>query len=164
MLFKNYVSRVAVIVVGAALCGPVGAQSVMQPGGWQMKVKITAQNPTTGESKTINESTSKMCLSKEFLAKDPYLSPSVDKEKMEKKNARCSISDEKRADNSASWKMKCAMADGSSVDMLTKNVASAQKLTSDIQQTIRKGGETVFAKMAMDSSFIGECTNDMPKP
>lgn len=162
MHFKNFVSRFIAIAIGTVLCGSISAQSAMQPGAWQMKMKASAQNPTTGESKTVSESTSKMCLSKEFLSKDPYLTPGVDKEKMERKNAKCTISDEKRTENSASWKMSCLTAEGSTVDMSIKNTASPQKLTSDIQQLIKKGGETGFVKITVDSSFIGKCTNDMP--
>jgi len=159
MRFRNW--TFAAISAGAVLCGPVSAQSVMQPGGWQMKMKVSATDPTTGESKVANESTSRMCLSKEFLSKDPYLTPGIDKERMERKNARCTISDEKRTANSASWKMTCVMVDGSSVAMTIRNTASPQRLTSDIQQVIRKGGNTGIIRIVMDSSFLGQCTSDM---
>ncbi len=161
MHFKNFVPSLVAILVGTVLCGSTSAQSVMQPGAWLMKIKVSAQNPATGESRTVNESTSKMCLSKEFLSKDPYLTPGVDKEKMERKNAKCTISDQKRTENSASWKMSCLTADRSTVDMSIKNTASPQKLTSDIQQAIKKGEETGFIRITVNSSFIGKCTNDM---
>ena len=163
MYFKHSASKLVVIGLVAGVCAPVGAQSVMQPGGWQMQIKVTAQNPTTGESKNMSESTSKMCLSKEFLANDPYLNPSIDKGKMEQKKAKCTISDEQRKGNTASWKMTCLTADGSTVVMSIKNTASLQKLVSDIQQVVKKEGETVLVKIVMNSSFIGECTNDMPR-
>jgi hypothetical protein len=133
----------------------------MTPGAWQMKMKISAHDPKSGESKTANESTSQLCLSKAFLSKDPYLSPGIDKAKMEEKSAKCAISDEKRTPNSASWKMSCTMIDGSSVDMTISNAASPRKLTSDIQQVIRKAGTTGIVQIVMDSSYLGQCTKEM---
>ena len=159
MRFRNW--TVVAFGAGAVLCGSVSAQSVMQPGGWQMKMKISATDPATGASKVANESTSRVCLTKEYLSKDPYLTPGVDKERMEQKHAKCAISDAKRTANSASWKMACTMVDGSSVDMTIRNTASRQRLTSDIQQVIRKGGNSGVIQIVMDSSFLGQCTSDM---
>lgn len=146
---------------GAVLCGPAGAQSVMQPGGWQMTMKVSATDPATGASKAANESTSRVCLTKEYLSKDPYLTPGVDKEKMEQKHAKCTISDAKRTASSASWKMACTMVDGSSVDMTIRNTASPRRLTSEIQQVIRKGGNSGVIQIVMDSTFLGQCTSEM---
>lgn len=153
--------RLAAIGAGILLCGPAGAQSVMQPGGWQFKTTITVHDARSGESKTANESVSRMCLSKEFLSRDPYLTPRIDKEKMEQRSARCTISDEKRSANAASWKMACIMADGSSVEMTIRNTASARSFTSNIEQLIAKGGSSGIVRIVMDSSFIGECTKEM---
>lgn len=136
----------------------------MESGGWQMRMDVTAENPGTHETKKVNESTTKMCLSEAYLAKDPYLTPGIDKAKMERKNARCSISNEKHAGNSASWTMVCTTADGSTVDMAINNKVDAHKVTSNIQQVIKKGEViTALVKIVMDMSFIGQCTNDMPK-
>jgi hypothetical protein len=66
----------------------------MEAGAWEMQSKITMQDVKTGESKTMNESTSKFCLTPAFIAKDAYLTPGLDKAKMEQKKAKCSISDE----------------------------------------------------------------------
>jgi hypothetical protein len=135
----------------------------MEPGAWQMHMTSVAKDPKTGESTTGPEASIKMCLSEEFLAKDPYLTPNLDKEKMEKKRAKCTTSDHKREGNSASWKISCTMADGSQVSMTVNNVAARHKLTSQLEQTIEKGGQTTLASMSMEMSFIGECTSDMPK-
>ena len=157
-------TAVAVAVVACGAASEVVAQSVMQPGGWQMQSRITARNPATGESKNMGESTTRMCLTREFLAKDPYLTPGIDREKMERRNARCAVSDEQRRGSAASWKMSCQTADGSTVDMTIRNAASFKTLTSDILQTVTKGGEVLIVRIAIDSSYIGECSGDMPRP
>lgn len=153
------------LAAAALLLSPVAApaQAIMQPGGWKMEMKISARNPSTGESKALNESVSRMCLTREFLARDPYLTPGLDREKMERRNAKCSISDQVRVGNSASWRMACQTADGSAVEMSIRNTATSSKLTSEIQQTVRKGAETFHVRMLMDASHLGACTNEMPK-
>ena len=153
--------QMSCLALGLLLCGPAAAQSIMQPGGWEMKVRITAENPMTGESKKANESVSRMCLTKEYLATDPYLTPKVDKEQMEQKSAKCDISDEKRAANSASWRMHCTMIDGSSVDMTISNTASARKLDSKIRQVIKRGSNSGIVNITLTSSRIGQCTKEM---
>lgn len=139
------------------------AQSVMQPGAWEMYAKISAHDPATGETKTLSESTMKQCLTAAFLDKDPYLTPGIDKEKMSQRGAACSLADEKRTESSASWKMACKLADGSLIDMTINNVVSKHSLRSDIRQVIDKGGKTAQMQIAMNSKFVGECTKDMPQ-
>jgi hypothetical protein len=139
------------------------AQSVMQPGGWEMHAKITAHDPATGETKTLSEATMKQCLSAAFLDKDPYLTPGIDKENMVQRGATCSLADEKRAENSASWKMACKLADGTLIDMTINNAVSKHSLRSDIKQVIDKGGKTAQMQIAMNSKFVGDCTKDMPQ-
>jgi hypothetical protein len=160
MVFKNFALRL-IAIASILPCISVGAQSVMEPGGWQMKMKVSAQDPLTGKSKIVKKSSSKMCLSKAFLSKDPYLIPGINKEKMERNNAKCSISDEERTQNSASWKMTCLTEDGKTVDMSIKNIVSAHSLNSEVRQVIKKGGRTAFLNISVDSSFIGKCTIDM---
>lgn len=163
MHFFKLVSKFIVVVIGFVVCGPASAQSVMQPGGWKLAMKLSAQNPETGKFNTINESASTMCLSKEFLANDPYLTPGVDKKKMEQKKAKCTISDEKRSETAASWRMVCQTADGNTVDMKIKNSASRDKLTSDIEQAVKKEGQTGLIRIGVNGSFVGECTKEMPR-
>jgi len=139
------------------------AQSVMQPGGWEMHAKITAHDPATGETKILSEAAMKQCLTAAFLDKDPYLTPGIDKEKMIQRGATCSLADEKRAENSASWKMACKLADGTLIDMTINNVVSKHSLRSDVRQVINKGGKTAQMQIAMNSKFVGDCTKDMPQ-
>ena len=152
---------VAAVFVTAAL--GVEAQSVMQPGGWEMHAKISAQDPATGERKTLTESTMKHCLSAAFLDKDPYLTPGIDKERMTQRGATCSLADEKRDASTASWKMACKLADGTLIDMTINNSVSKETLQSDIRQVVDKGGKKVQMQIAMNSKFVGACTKDMPQ-
>jgi Protein of unknown function (DUF3617) len=152
-----------VVILGIGLSTLAQAGQPMEPGAWQMHMASVAKDPTTGESTTGPETTMKVCLSEEFLAKDPYLTPNLDKERMEKKRAKCTTSDHKREGNSASWKISCTMADGSEVSMTVNNVAERHKLTSKLDQTIQKDGRASLASMSMEMSFLGECTSDMPK-
>ncbi len=160
------IKRIADVLAAARSFHPPAAalaQAIMQPGGWKMEMQISARNPSTGESKTLNESVSRMCLTREFLARDPYLMPGLDHEKMERRIAKCSVSDQFPIGNSVSWRMACRTADGSAVEMSIRNTASASKLASEIQQTVRKDNETIHVRMMMDASHLGTCTNEMPE-
>ncbi len=139
------------------------AQAVMQPGAWEMKSKISAENPKTGETKIMNESASKFCLSPAFIAKDPYLTPGIDKAKMEQKKAKCSISDEKHLTDSASWKMSCTTLDGHIVDAFISNKVSAKHVVSEVEQQVERDGKIAKVKILVTSNFIGQCTKDMPE-
>jgi hypothetical protein len=156
--------RLAVAAMLIFWASAVNSQSIMEPGGWEMRVRITAQEPGTNLAKTLDESTMKQCLSAEFLKNDPYLSAGINKEKMLQKGATCSLSDQVRNGNSASWRMICNMADGTTVDMSIKNSASRHELSSDMRQLVTKGGRTVPVRMAMNAKFLGKCTPDMLQP
>jgi hypothetical protein len=155
------IHAVVLAALGALLCAPAAAQSIMQPGAWEMALKFTAENAATGEKKTTDDRVSQMCLTKEYLSKEPYLTPGVDKEQMEQKGAKCSISDAKRGKNAASWRMRCEMVDGSSVDMTIKNSAAARKFTSSVRQVIKRGTSTGIVHVAVTSTHISECTKEM---
>ncbi len=153
--------RRVILAAFAALSSGAMADAPVQPGGWEMKAVITARENPSSPPKTLTESTTRVCLTKDFLAKDPYLTPGIDQDKMEKKGAKCSISDPRRAANSASWKMNCVMADGNSVDMQISNTVAPRKMKSEVQQTVHKGGQDLEMKIIINSTHIGECTKDM---
>ena len=123
--------RRVILAAFAALSSGAMADAPVQPGGWEMKAVITARENPSSPPKTLTESTTRVCLTKDFLAKDPYLTPGIDQDKMEKKGAKCSISDPRRAASSASWKMNCVMADGNSVDMHISNTVAPRKIIKD---------------------------------
>ena len=153
--------RRVILAAFAALSSGAMADAPVQPGGWEMKAVITARENPSSPPKTLTESTTRVCLTKDFLAKDPYLTPGIDQDKMEKKGAKCSISDPRRAANSASWKMNCVMADGNSMDMQISNTVAPRKMKSEVQQTVHKGGQDLEMKIIINSTHIGECTKDM---
>jgi hypothetical protein len=156
--------RAAASAVLAFCVFAANAQSIMEPGGWEMKVKVTAREPASGETKTIAESAMKQCVSKAFLDKDSYLTPGIDKAKMMQKGATCSLSDEMRSGNTASWRMVCDLADGTNVDMTIKNTASKHEFSSDMKQMVTKDGKSVPMQIAMNGKFLGKCTPDMVQP
>jgi hypothetical protein len=158
---KKLIHALLPLTLLALTSAPCRAESAMAAGAWEMRLKVSVQE-TEGEAfKTVNEGTMKYCLSKAFLDKDPYLTPGVDKDKMEKKNAKCAISDEMRGNNAASWKMVCEMADGMKIDMDIHNKASKNELVSNIAQTVIKDDERHQMKLDMKARFIGKCTKDM---
>jgi Protein of unknown function (DUF3617) len=137
--------------------------SSMQAGAWELQTTVTALNVKTGESKAFGDTSTKVCFTQSFLDKEPFLTPGIDKEKMEKKNAKCTISEEKRSANASSWKMSCSMQDGSIVLSNISNRISKNRLQSTVQTataTTSSDVPVVFIKTA--GSFVGACAPTMP--
>jgi putative transposon-encoded protein len=139
------------------------AESVMVTGGWEMHTTITMQDPKTGQEKIVNNSTSKQCLSPDYIAQNPYLNPDVEKAKMSKKQATCTIADAAQATNSATWKMSCKTLDGHEVKVSINNTVSAHQVESSAEQIVTKDGKSVFAKIKVSAKHIGACTDNMTK-
>lgn len=142
----------------------VAAQTVMQPGAWQMHVSVSVRNPQTGETLKPQETKTVVCFTPEFLAKQPYFTPALDEQRMTSRGAKCSTSDFARNGNAASWKLSCTTAEGRRVDMTISNTAEARKLTSEMRQLVSDGGQATPVDMVMTGTFVGECTGDMIRP
>lgn len=142
------------------------AQAPVEPGGWMVNMKLTTPNPITAKPIVIQESVSKMCFTTEFLGKDPFLNSRVDKENAEKQGYVCSVYDETRVANAASWRLECRLEGKATVSMdrAIRNTVSNDKLVSAVKQVISAEGRSVVTELAVESSFIGECTSEMQKP
>lgn len=138
------------------------AEATMTAGAWEFKMKVTAQEAKSGAKKNVSETGSTICLSPEFVAKEPFISPALDQAKMEGKGAKCSTSDYQRKDPNASWKMACDLADGGHVDMQVKSMVSPKKMTMDFLQHVVHEGEPGTVKVLTTATFVGECTSEMP--
>ncbi|WP_374486845.1 DUF3617 domain-containing protein [Zoogloea sp.] len=150
------------VILPLVLSGlPALASPAIQPGGWKVKTVVTARETPASPARTVSEMNTQVCFTPAFLARDPYLTPGIDRDKMEKQGARCSISDAARSEASASWKMSCTMADGNSVEMQINNTVAPRRLRSEIQQLVHKGGQDVQIRITMDSVYAGACTKDM---
>lgn len=150
-----------IAVMSAMLTGAADARSVMQAGGWKNLMKVYAKSNETGEYVMIKELTSTVCLSPEFLANDPYLTPAVDQRKAKQKRAKCTISGIDRKAESSSWNITCTTVDNSLIETSVKNVVSPTSMTSESISSIRKKGDVSFVKTVTEGLFIGACTGDM---
>ncbi len=158
--------RVLRVVAAAALgCAlpPAFAQVVMEPGGWEMHTVMTAKDPEDGSPVKLGETTIKSCLSREYLSRDLYLTPANDERKMRERGAKCAVSDVKRSEASASWRMICEMPDGSRMDMSIRNTVSKHELQSELRQLLTREGRDFPIQVLAKARHIGPCTADMPK-
>lgn len=150
------------LVSSLVLAGlPAVATPVIQPGGWKVRTVVSARETPASPPRTVSESTTQLCLTPAFLARDPYLTPGLDRDKMEKQGARCNISDATRGEASAAWKMNCTMADGNVVEMQINNTVTPRHVHSEVSQLVRKGSQDVQIHITMDSVYGGPCTKDM---
>jgi len=157
------VRQVVAAAVLAAALPPAVAQVVMEPGGWEMRTVMTAQDPADGSPVKLGETTIKSCLSREYLSRDLYLTPANDERKMRERGAKCAVSDVKRSESSASWRMICELADGSRMDMSIRNTVSKHELQSELKQLFTREGRDIPIQVLATARHIGPCTADMPK-
>ena len=147
-----------------ALAPSAFAQKVMTPGGWEMTSSISREL----EGKPVEQMgrhTLKICLTREFLAAEPYLSPGLDDERMAARQAKCTSEDLQRDGDSASWVMACELADGSRLRARLRNSATADRLTTLMVQDVeRGGGGKGRVTISGEGRYIGECTEEMSKP
>lgn len=127
-----------------------------------MRTRVTARNELTGERKTINDTVKQLCMSADFIAKNAYLTPSIDIEKMQQQQAQCSVADQTQTDRSASWTMTCTTAQGQVIDARIRNRVGATRLSSNIEQRIVDGDKRAIVNVAVTGKFTGKCTPDMP--
>lgn len=139
---------------------PAAGQAVMQPGAWELHTVMTAQDPEDGKPVKLGETTRKNCLTKEFLARDLYLSPASDEQKMRERGAKCTVSEVKRSDFSASWRMACELADGSRLDMAIRNTVSRHELHSELKQLVTREGRDIPMQIVAKARFVGACGDD----
>jgi hypothetical protein len=151
------------LVINLSIFGHALADAPMQPGAWEMRMQVTARNPETGQTQNISDTTTKLCLSAAFVAKNPYLTPAVDQEKAAKRGAKCTIGDEQKSANAASWRMDCKMQNGAETKARVSNTATAKEMRSEILQDVIQGGNTLPTVILTTGKHIGECTPEMPQ-
>ena len=143
---------------------PALAQTVMKPGGWEVATSISRELPGQ-PAEALGRHTMKICLTPEFLAADPYLSPNLDDQRMAARQAKCTSSDYQREGASASWVMACELADGSTLKARLRNSASADRITLQMVQDVeRPGGSKGRVTISGEGRYIGDCTEEMSKP
>jgi hypothetical protein len=143
--------------------GPVLAEGIMTPGGWESTMTVVARNLSTGEKRNMGDTRTTACLSKDFLASDPYLKASVNKDKSRLKGADCTIEDYRRDGAEAQWIMNCATRDGQSSRSRFHVTLSSKLATVTMNQVVTHGDKSLQIDSSIQHKHIGECTDDMPR-
>ena len=154
----------ALACLAACAALPAAAQKVMTPGAWEMTSTITRE--IEGQAlEQMGRHTIQMCLTRDFLAADPYFTPNLDEQRLTARQAKCTTADHQRTDDAASWAMACELADGSRTQARVRNTAGAERMTTQLVQDVeRGGGGKGRITMAGEGRYIGECTEEMSKP
>lgn len=139
------------------------AEGIMIPGGWETTMSMIAENPSTGEKKNIGESKASTCLSKEFLASDPYLTATLDQGKLKGRGVDCSVENYEREGAMAHWMMACTTNDGKSFTMKFNVKLSAKQVVATVNQVVTQGSQSAYINSSVKHTYIGECTDDMPR-
>lgn len=151
-------------LAACALATPAVAQKMMTPGAWEMTTSITRELPGQ-PTEQMGRHTMKICLTREFLASDPYFSPNLDDQRMAAQQIKCTSDKLQREGDAASWTMACEMRDGTRLNARLRNSATADTVTlNTVQDVERAGGGKGRITMAGEGRYIGECTEEMSKP
>jgi Protein of unknown function (DUF3617) len=151
-----------IAAVASATPEKPAAITTMQAGGWEMRSTVTATDAETAETKTMMDGVlTKFCYTQTFVDKYPFLTPGIDKEKMEKKNAQCKISNEVQTANSASWHMGCNMQDKSYVFSTISNTVTATSFQSNMIIAVSSNTKAPVINMKIMGTHVGACTPEM---
>ena len=147
-------SIVLVFVAAMQSNATSAAESVMQPGAWETRQTTFMFDPQSGKDQPILPPFPKVeCLSASFLLSDPYMNPDRDKKEQEQRDTKCTVSDQKRVGNTASWTLVCGLPGGAKLEVATVNSVSrdAFSLVSHFKS------EGTQARTETTSKRIGEC-------
>ncbi len=160
----NVLARFHLIILVFSITTLASANEIMKPGAWENVMVVEADHPKTGQRVVVNETRTTLCLTEKFLKTDPYLNAGIDEEKMHQRHANCMIVDFTRGDLSASWTMSCTMADGKEVNSNFEVTVAELRTTTRIRQSMEQDGKTIRLDSLVESNYVSECTDEMPRP
>jgi Protein of unknown function (DUF3617) len=145
-----------------AMPGLSGAQTVMNPGGWEFALESVITDKQGMQRKGSNSSS--FCLTKPMLVQNVYLDPRYEKATLEAQGGQCEISEHKRNGDKASFKISCAMPRNMKLSASHKREASATVFTSEVNQVMVNDPRGVEMDNRITGTFIGACTDTMIRP
>lgn len=130
---------------------PAGAQPML-PGQWSIDVKPVFRE---GEAASTNAETikamqevmreNKFCMSKQFLAAQPYTSPDHFLKLRSRQQKSCHIAQHSKGMGTAAWTMICETNDGSTLTEQTSATVTATTLRQRGSKRLEKDGQTISA-------------------
>ena len=151
----------AAAIAALLACAPAAASPLMRAGAWRFEAESRTWDERSGQTSSVR-SVSVVCLTRAFLARDPYLSAGIDDEALRARGARCEVSEYERKEDRASWRMRCELHDGVRVDARVRNTVSETTVETVIEQGVDTpaGGGRVLSSNA--GRYVGECRPEHP--
>lgn len=140
---------------------PAYAKAVMRAGAWQTFITIILRPLGKGEKEHVTMDSSKICMTQSYVDKRPYLTPGIDAEQMLRHNAKCTMSNEKVTENTASWEVKCEMQGATITTNITNHVDVDEFRNLATQLILRGTTYAALSEIHTSGRYIGECTEDM---
>lgn len=150
------------LVVSVALCfgSSAIAQSPLNEGGWLLRTTTSQVAPNQSVDSLVSDRTDQVCMTREFLATNPYLNPY--KNPAGRSIPDCSVADHVSSAQTASWNMTCRAGRGRSSRAIIWVSASSESMTSvtvlDVMQDEQHGSTM---RVRVHGTFLGKCTPDM---
>lgn len=154
--------RAAALLVLAAIGTPAMAQKVMKPGVWDVKTTVSIQ--LGDDDPVAMDHAERECLTKDFLAEDPYFSVQDDGS-AEKDGETCKTIRKQRQGNQFEWVQHCSSKDGAQSVYQIKTNAGETTLQYLLTDTTRhpKDGESKTTVKIAGRLVSDTCPDDMPR-
>jgi len=162
-LHLRFCSAAAVLAWAASGPGMAqgGAAPTMEAGAWQLRVTVYVTDEASGAEQLVNETLSRFCFSPAFVAREPYLKPRIDRDKMAQRGMKCEMTEPKREADTVNWTMRCEFADGRLADSAMKNSVQARSFTTEVLSTVTQASAASRSRILTEGRHTGECQADM---
>lgn len=148
----------------ATMCWALPAMAEPLPGLWERRFTAFMADPVSGAQKPWAEPADTRCLSEAELRKLPFLTASSSKASYEAESASCTVSDEARTGQTASWTLLCKERSGDLVEMRMSSEISDALIVSTTRTPTRDkapDGRDVRAEVRM--ARLGSCDGGAAK-
>ncbi len=134
------------------------------PGLWERSFTAFMADPVSGVEKPWAEPADTRCLSEAALRKLPFLTASSSKASYEAEGGSCTVSDEARTGQAASWKLLCKEKSGESVEMRMSSEISDALIVSTTRTAPRdKAAGARDVRVEVRLARLGNCDGGAAK-
>lgn len=155
---------VATVAVMAA-AGARAAEPSARAGAWAVREAVSVFDAAHGEFKVVSDTTRMLCWSEAYVALEPFLAPAVDLQALSARGV-CSSSEVKREGVTASWRLACAMKDGTQMRLRTLGEVVNDRVVSRTDAVVTgPDGKTAHRLLTQRSAQRrGACPPPSSKP
>lgn len=134
------------------------------PGLWERRFTAFMADPVSGVEKPWAEPADTRCLTEAELRRLPFLTAASSKASYDAEGGSCTVSDEARTGQAASWKLLCKEKSGDSVEMRMSSEISEALIVSTTRTATRdKAPGALDVRAEVHMARLGSCDGGAAK-